>query len=69
MVSSMLDFATSMKPSNFQRVLVDTIHYYGWRNLIYLYCSPQGRSVGGCGDLTPVFDKQNEITHYSLQHK
>ncbi|OXA43767.1 Glutamate receptor 1 [Folsomia candida] len=38
MVSSMLDFATSMKPE-FHRALIDTIHYYGWRSIIYLYCN------------------------------
>lgn len=37
----MLDFATSMKPE-FHRALIDTIHYYGWRSIIYLYCNMEG---------------------------
>jgi hypothetical protein len=41
MVSSMMDFATSMRP-DFARALIDTIHYYGWSSIIVFYCEQEG---------------------------
>lgn len=47
MVSSMLDFASSMRPE-FHRALIDTVRYYGqvnggWKSIIYLYSSMEGK--------------------------
>lgn len=44
MVSTMLDFATSMRP-DFHRAVIDTISYYGWKNIIYFYHSYEGKSI------------------------
>src|SRR5689334_4657666 len=42
MVSPMLDFATSLKP-DLHRALLATIRHYEWKNIIYLYCSQEGK--------------------------
>lgn len=41
MVSSVMDFATSLKP-DFHQAVIDVISYYGWKNIIYLYSSHEG---------------------------
>jgi len=41
MISSMMDFATSMRP-DFHRAVIDTISHYGWNDIIYLYHSYEG---------------------------
>lgn len=39
-----MDFAISMRPDYYHAV-IDTISYYGWKNIIYLYSSHEGKSL------------------------
>ncbi|XP_043486735.1 glutamate receptor 1 isoform X2 [Polistes fuscatus] len=39
--SGLLDFAISMRP-DYHRAIIDTVRYYGWRKIIYLYDSHDG---------------------------
>ncbi|KAL1517035.1 hypothetical protein ABEB36_000854 [Hypothenemus hampei] len=39
--SGFLDFAISMRPEYYQAI-IDTVKYYGWRSIIYLYDSNDG---------------------------
>ncbi|KAM8710464.1 hypothetical protein ACLKA7_017133 [Drosophila subpalustris] len=39
--SGLLDFAISMRP-DYHQAIIDTIHYYGWQSIIYLYDSHDG---------------------------
>ncbi|ERL95649.1 hypothetical protein D910_00072 [Dendroctonus ponderosae] len=39
--SGFLDYATSMRPE-YHQAIIDTIKYYGWRRIIYLYDSNDG---------------------------
>ena len=68
-VSSFMDFATSMRP-DFHRAVIDTIAHYGWKNIIYLYNTLEGkqllaRFVDGVGGET--FPAKTSIV-LSLQH-
>ncbi|XP_076298659.1 glutamate receptor IB isoform X1 [Lasioglossum baleicum] len=39
--SGLLDFAISMRP-DYHRAIIDTVRYYGWKKIIYLYDSHDG---------------------------
>ncbi|XP_020297376.1 glutamate receptor 1 isoform X7 [Pseudomyrmex gracilis] len=39
--SGLLDFAISMRP-DYHRTIIDTVRYYGWKKIIYLYDSHDG---------------------------
>ncbi|XP_015589085.1 glutamate receptor 1 [Cephus cinctus] len=39
--SGFLDFAISMRP-DYHRAIIDTVRYYGWKKIIYLYDSHDG---------------------------
>ncbi|XP_053971522.1 glutamate receptor 1 isoform X2 [Hylaeus anthracinus] len=39
--SRLLDFAISMRP-DYHRAIIDTVRYYGWKKIIYLYDSHDG---------------------------
>ncbi|KAF7283419.1 hypothetical protein GWI33_000622 [Rhynchophorus ferrugineus] len=39
--SGFLDYATSMRPE-YHQAIIDTVKYYGWRRIIYLYDSNDG---------------------------
>ncbi|ALC43237.1 Glu-RI [Drosophila busckii] len=39
--SGLLDFAISMRP-DYHQAIIDTIQFYGWQNIIYLYDSHDG---------------------------
>ncbi|KAF7384108.1 hypothetical protein HZH66_012358 [Vespula vulgaris] len=41
--SGLLDFAISMRP-DYHRAIIDTVRYYGWKKIIYLYDSHDGES-------------------------
>jgi len=41
--SGLLDFAISMRP-DYHRAIIDTVRYYGWKKIIYLYDSHDGKS-------------------------
>uniref|UniRef100_A0A1A9ZC12 Receptor ligand binding region domain-containing protein n=2 Tax=Schizophora TaxID=43738 RepID=A0A1A9ZC12_GLOPL len=40
--SGFLDFAISMRP-DYHQAIIDTIQFYGWRKIIYLYDSHDGK--------------------------
>ncbi|KYN08620.1 Glutamate receptor 1, partial [Cyphomyrmex costatus] len=42
--SGLLDFAISMRP-DYHRAIIDTVRYYGWKKIIYLYDSHDGKSI------------------------
>ncbi|XP_029675555.1 glutamate receptor 1-like [Formica exsecta] len=42
--SGLLDFAISMRP-DYHRAIIDTVRYYGWKKIIYLYDSHDGKSL------------------------
>src|SRR5271156_139988 len=37
-----MDFSTRIQPSDLHSVLLDTIEYYRWKNIIYLYNTHEG---------------------------
>lgn len=39
--SGFLDFAISMRPE-YHQAIIDTVKYYGWKKIIYLYDSNDG---------------------------
>lgn len=39
--SGMLDYAVSLRP-DYHRAILDTVRYYGWTNIIYMYDSHDG---------------------------
>ncbi|CAL7935375.1 unnamed protein product [Xylocopa violacea] len=45
--SGLLDFAISMRP-DYHRAIIDTVRYYGWKKIIYLYDSHDGIFVTIC---------------------
>lgn len=40
--SGFLDYAISMRPE-YHQAIIDTVRYYGWRSIIYLYDSNDGK--------------------------
>lgn len=40
--SGFLDYAISMRP-DYHQAIIDTVKYYGWRRIIYLYDSHDGK--------------------------
>lgn len=42
--SGSLDFATSMRP-NYHEAIIDTIRFYGWKKITYLYDSHDGETM------------------------
>lgn len=42
--TGIVDFAISMRP-DYHQAIIDTIRYYGWNNIIYLYNSHDGKSI------------------------
>lgn len=40
--SGFLDFAISMRP-DYHRAIIDTVRHYGWKKIIYLYDSHDGK--------------------------
>lgn len=40
--SGFLDYAISMRPE-YHQAIIDTVRYYGWHKIIYLYDSNDGR--------------------------
>lgn len=40
--SGFLDFAISMRP-DYHQAIIDTISFYGWKKIIYLYDSHDGK--------------------------
>lgn len=38
----MLDYAVSLRP-DYHRAILDTVQYYGWTNIIYMYDSHDGK--------------------------
>ena len=63
MVSSFMDFATSMRP-DFHRAVIDTIAHYGWKHIIYLYHTHEGMPAiliwlwASCDDSNNVLEYQ-----------
>ena len=43
--SGFLDFAISMRP-DYHQAIIDTIRFYGWTKIIYLYDSNDGKLIG-----------------------
>lgn len=41
--SGFLDYAISMRPE-YHQAIIDTVKYYGWKRIIYLYDSNDGKS-------------------------
>lgn len=39
--SGLIDYAVSMRP-DYHRAVIDTITFYGWKNVIYVYDSHDG---------------------------
>jgi len=39
------DFATRIRP-DLHKALLDTMSHYGWTNIIYMYTSNEGKSMG-----------------------
>lgn len=42
--SGFLDFAISMRP-DYHQAIIDTIRFYGWDKIIYLYDSHDGKCL------------------------
>lgn len=42
--SGFLDFAVSMRP-NYHQAIIDTIRFYGWKKITYLYDSHDGENT------------------------
>lgn len=42
--SGSLDFAISMRP-DYHQAIIDTISFYGWKKIIYLYDSHDGKCI------------------------
>lgn len=42
--SGMLDYAVSLRP-DYHGAILDTVRYYGWTNVIYMYDSHDGMSI------------------------
>jgi hypothetical protein len=40
--SGFLDYAISMRP-DYHQAIIDVVRYYGWRKIIYLYDSHDGK--------------------------
>lgn len=40
--SGFLDYAISMRPE-YHQAIIDTVRYYGWKSIIYLYDSNDGK--------------------------
>lgn len=41
--SGLLDFAISLRP-DYHNAIIDIIRYYGWKKIIYLYDSHDGKT-------------------------
>lgn len=42
--SGMLDYAVSLRP-DYHRAILDTVQYYEWTNIIYMYDSHDGKCI------------------------
>lgn len=40
--SGLIDYAVSLRP-DYHRAVIDTITFYGWKNVIYIYDSHDGK--------------------------
>lgn len=63
--SGFLDFAISMRP-DYHQAIIDTIQYYGWEKVIYIYDSHDGRyhlTIPCFAEPDPCF-RRNRILQY-----
>lgn len=51
-----MDFAISMRP-DYHQAIIDTIQFYGWRKIIYLYDSHDGE-----------YNKKIITKRYEIEH-
>ncbi|CAH2103909.1 unnamed protein product [Euphydryas editha] len=42
--SGLIDYAISLRP-DYHKAVIDTVTYYGWKSIIYIYDSHDGISV------------------------
>ena len=62
-----MDFATSMRP-DFHRAVIDTISHYGWKNIIYLYHTHEGKQLIPSSDSLQPHKRLGLYTSYALQY-
>jgi Receptor family ligand binding region len=60
--SAVLDFAISMRPE-YHQAIIDTVKYYGWSQIIYLYDSHDGKF----STFMPLFQLIRTFCHFAGQ--
>lgn len=51
--SGFMDFALSMRPE-YHKAIIDTVRYYGWKRIIYLYDSNDGEYQTQYNSISPT---------------